>query len=215
MDKQPQSSNPQVPTAIETERTILAKALTNKEQALELLSGTDESYFWSLKNQSIYLAIRDIVAEGGTPDYITVSNHLKGSDGVKASDIAALIEAQFDSHASIPQLVAILEQAATQRQTLRLILDAQQDIAASRQDVLPNLVSELLKLNSRSVRKTTFTAKELVAEFYETLGERQRNGGIAGIPFGYRDLDTYTSGMKPGQLIFIAARTSQGKSAFS
>src|SRR4051812_1967369 len=102
MDKQYQSSNPQVPTAIETERVVLSKALTNKEQALELLSGTDESYFWNFKHQTIYAAIRDIVSVGGTPDYITVSNHLKGSDAVKASDIAELIESQFDSHAGIP-----------------------------------------------------------------------------------------------------------------
>ncbi len=212
---QQEHSNPPVPQAIDTERVVLARALTSKEEALDLLSKADASCFWNYAHQLIFTAIRDIIAHNGTPDVVTVSERLKDSNVVKFSDVSELIVAAFDSHAPIGQLTSILQQVATQRSVLKLIEEARRNIAEAKPDVLPHLINKLLDINNGASNKTLFTAEEISKEYFATLADREQQGGIAGIPFGYHTLDLATAGAKPGQLIIVAGRPSQGKSAFS
>jgi Mrp family chromosome partitioning ATPase len=45
--------------------------------------------------------------------------------------------------------------------------------------------------------------------------EQARQGGSTTVPTGFHDLDALTGGLKPGDLIVVAARPSVGKSAFA
>lgn len=57
---------------------------------------------------------------------------------------------------------------------------------------------------------------DLIAPSMESL-ERNVNGGgnVTGVSTGYHKLDDMTAGLHPGDLILIAARTSQGKTALA
>ena len=44
---------------------------------------------------------------------------------------------------------------------------------------------------------------------------RDRNRGVVtGVPTGFKDLDSYLSGLQPSDFVLVAARPSMGKTAF-
>ena len=49
----------------------------------------------------------------------------------------------------------------------------------------------------------------------EIESAQNRGGDMTGIPTGFTDLDAYTHGLHPGQLIIVAARPAVGKSTFA
>ena len=49
----------------------------------------------------------------------------------------------------------------------------------------------------------------------DDLFQLDHSNGVTGISTGFLDLDTYTSGFQPGDLIIVAGRPSMGKTAFS
>lgn len=49
----------------------------------------------------------------------------------------------------------------------------------------------------------------------EDLSERQRRGGVSGLPTGFATLDRLLGGLEPGQLLLAAGRPGMGKSAFA
>ena len=49
----------------------------------------------------------------------------------------------------------------------------------------------------------------------DDLYQRENQSGVTGISTGFEDLDQFTSGFQPGDLIIVAGRPSMGKTAFS
>jgi len=49
----------------------------------------------------------------------------------------------------------------------------------------------------------------------DDLYQRENQSGLTGISTGFEDLDQFTSGFQPGDLIIVAGRPSMGKTAFS
>jgi replicative DNA helicase len=56
---------------------------------------------------------------------------------------------------------------------------------------------------------------DIVITCMDRAEELAKRGGITGIPSGFRDLDWYTCGFQPGDLIILAARPGMGKTAFA
>ncbi len=54
-----------------------------------------------------------------------------------------------------------------------------------------------------------------MAERIDMLFSRDNQSDVTGIPSGFADLDSMTSGLQPGDLIIVAGRPSMGKTAFS
>jgi replicative DNA helicase len=55
----------------------------------------------------------------------------------------------------------------------------------------------------------------IIESCIDTAERMRHNSGITGVPTGYPDLDWYTCGFQPGDLIVLAARPSMGKTAFA
>ena len=54
-----------------------------------------------------------------------------------------------------------------------------------------------------------------VVERIQELHDRDNPSEITGVPTGFTDLDSKTSGLQPGDLIIVAGRPSMGKTAFA
>ena len=56
---------------------------------------------------------------------------------------------------------------------------------------------------------------DIVTNCMDRAEELAKRGGITGVPSGFRDLDWYTCGFQPGDLVILAARPGMGKTAFA
>ena len=81
-------------------------------------------------------------------------------------------------------------------------------------DVVEQGGSEFSKLSLKEKSKLK-TGAEVVDSAREGILQRQKVGGINGIPSVIRSLDKMTCGWQKNDLITLAARTSVGKTAFS
>lgn len=71
-----------------------------------------------------------------------------------------------------------------------------------------------LALTGRS--RDFVSISDIVGETFRKLEELNKSGReIVGLPTGFRQLDTLTSGLQPGNLVVLAARPSMGKTALA
>src|SRR5260370_1031887 len=73
-----------------------------------------------------------------------------------------------------------------------------------------------LDQHRRGVGVGLLPIKDIVRDNFERLERIFREGkSITGIPTGYVELDKLTSGLQPSELLILAARPSQGKTALA
>lgn len=74
----------------------------------------------------------------------------------------------------------------------------------------------IFDIAQEQVRRDFIHIGEAVADQLQEIEERIKGGGeLPGLPTGFRKLDEMTSGLRPAQLIIVAARPSMGKTAFA
>jgi replicative DNA helicase len=72
----------------------------------------------------------------------------------------------------------------------------------------------IMDLSQKRVSRSYRSIRELLVETLEKIEQLcQKKGGVTGLPTGFTDLDKYTSGLQPSDLILLAARPSMGKTA--
>jgi replicative DNA helicase len=82
------------------------------------------------------------------------------------------------------------------------------------QDVIDFAHEELIQVGED--REASFqNAGDLVLPALEKLEQAYRNNGIEGLKTGYYEFDELAGGLKPGELVVIAARTSIGKTTLA
>src|ERR1700756_3234772 len=82
--------------------------------------------------------------------------------------------------------------------------------------ILDNAESSIFQLAEDRIRAGLIPVKDIVRDNFERLEKIFREGkSITGIPTGYVELDKLTSGLQASELLILAARPSQGKTALA
>jgi len=96
----------------------------------------------------------------------------------------------------------------------RILNDAVLSVVGKTTDESTRILEDaLFAVKDLSSEKHVANLKEQVLSFREKvsrLGE-----GVTGLRTGFRKYDDFTSGLQPGELIFVAGETSQGKTSFA
>src|SRR5579885_2383026 len=89
-------------------------------------------------------------------------------------------------------------------------------LAALADGMPDNAESSIFALAEDRIRAGLIPVKEIVRDNFERLEKIFKEGkSITGIPTGYTELDKLTSGFQPSELLILAARPSQGKTALA
>lgn len=201
-----------LPSNPDAERQVLGAILTDSK-AMDLVAPILSSEdFYIPKHQKIYEAALSIYADKDAVDTTTVSAKLPASkatveelaDGIRATT-------NVDSHARL------IKAAADKRN----ILDVANRLASMAYDKELEEVRTFAKsavteiLTNTDERKKLLTPDDQIELLYELIKQRREQGGPISLSTGYKRLDGYIDGFKPGDLIVLAARTSVGKSSFA
>src|ERR1700746_3076193 len=82
--------------------------------------------------------------------------------------------------------------------------------------ILDGAESSIFALAEDRVRAGLISVKDIVRDNFERLERIFKEGkSVTGIPTGYSELDKLTSGFQPSELLILAARPSQGKTALA
>jgi len=206
----------------EAEQAILAGILINNEamnQVLEVLRPDD---FYREAHGQLYEGMLGLYNDNEPIDLITLSQYLTKKGWLESAGgteyLASLVDAVSTSagilyHAEIVRDLSVRRKLIAQcssiseycfqnwKETDELLDMAEQSIF----DIAEERISEGFS-PLHDVVMGSFKKLESVAE---------QEGFLTGVPTGFKELDRYTTGLQPGDLIIIAGRPSMGKTALA
>lgn len=212
------------PHSIEAEQSVLGGLLLRNQAWPEVSGILSAEDFYTQDHRTIFTAISEVIAARKPCDFVTLTEHLRQQKRIdEAGGMAYLgtLAADATSASNVAAHAGIVRE----RSTLRSLIALGQDIADLGYETHGREATELLReadrlfsaLRGRGVADAmTFgqAATAALEDIERSRGERAA-GRPAGVPYGIPAIDRATGGMRPGELIGVAARTSVGKTAFA
>lgn len=217
-----QSSGGRVPPqAVEVEEAVLGSMLIEHEAAtiaLQLLKADD---FYKPAHRHIFETLQDLYERDNPLDLITVENELRDKkllDTVGGTSFLADLTRSVSSAANVEYHAQIISEKAIKRNLIIQcsdIIKNAYDSTSDAYDALDEAEQRIFEIANAKSRASSQAIGDILKDTLQYLEDlRGKPSGITGVPAGL-DVDTYTSGWQPGDLIIIAARPSMGKTAFT
>jgi len=205
----------------EAEGAVLAACLQDTDALAEVVETLSADDFHKPAHRIIFEAACELFGRGDSVDPVTVAAALTSAgnlDRIGGKNALAEIIAGhpfvFNAHRHA--------RIVRDRATLRRLMSAGaaiQDVAKAVPDDVPAAVDECESLvfavrDDRSGR-TPKLVRDSLGAVMESLERRQQVGGeITGVPTGFSDFDTMTTGLLPEQLVMVGARPGMGKTVW-
>ena len=210
------------PHNLEAEQSTLGGMLLSQEAVAEVIEEVAGVDFYAGKHELIYNAILNLFGRGEPTDVIAVTDELnKQANLLRAggSDYLHSLASYVPTAANAGYYAKIVGDKAI----LRRLIDAGTRIAQSGydsqgevEDLVNQAQAEVYKVSSQSSKEDYVGLSDsLEAAIHDIELAQNRGGEMTGTPTGFTDLDSYTHGLHPGQLIIVAARPAVGKSTFA
>lgn len=210
------------PHNLEAEQSVIGSMMIDKTsiaKALEVLKSED---FYKDAHKSIFNAIQELFQKDVPIDLVTVIEHLRATNKLEIAGGITYITEISDSVPTTAHLESYIE-IVSKKSLLRRLISASTEVIEScykRQDEVEKVLDEAEKkifdiAEKRSVAEYEPLSAVLERGFIEIERIFNNKGVTTGVPSGFRDLDTKTSGFQKGDMVLIAARPSMGKTTFA
>ena len=215
------------PHSVESEQSVIGGLLIENaalDRVADILSASD---FYRHDHRLIYQHINQLINSSKPADIITVAESLENSaelSGVGGIAYLGALAQNTPSSANIRRYAEIVRERAVVRQLIEVSSGITDSAFNPQGRDAKNLLDEaelkILKIAESGQRTSQgfSSVQELlpgVINRIDDLFQLDHSNGVTGISTGFLDLDTYTSGFQPGDLIIVAGRPSMGKTAFS
>jgi replicative DNA helicase len=204
------------PASVESEQAVLGGLLLDPS-ALAKVSLSD-SDFYRRDHQLIYRAVCELDAQGKPYDAVTLADWFAGQGLAEhVAGGAYLIElvSGTPSAANITAYAATVREKAHKRQQIEIgtaLVNAAFG-AGKPQESADEAIRELMA-QSKSEQACEFTLKQALKQAWDDVEDAYlHKGELRGIPTGFARMDKRIGGWHKGDLIFIGARPSMGKTA--
>jgi replicative DNA helicase len=203
----------------EAETSVLGAILIDKD-AISIVSGLiSESDFYNPVNGIIFSAMLSLYEEGKPIDVLTLASAIKKNktkQKIESSYLADLVNS-VPTAANIEHYAHLIKEASTKRSLIRIgseIVETAFTESAEVDDLLNKAESSIFSVSQSNALRTFVPLKEALAESFDRIDELHKKGvGLRGIRTGFVDLDSTLSGMQSSNLLILAARPGQGKTA--
>ncbi|MFH2103000.1 MAG: replicative DNA helicase [Chloroflexota bacterium] len=210
-----------VPHNREAEEAVVGAVLINPEVYYDLAQFLQADDFYIHRNRWVWEAFNRLHEQRVPLDLLTVSEELErmaqlGEIGGPAYLTALLNQVPTSLHAEA--YGHMVEAAAIRR---RMITAANQiaTLAYAENESVEYVMEESEKavfyVSERRLRHDVEPIRQVLSTVYDQIDElARRDEEIHGVPTGFIDLDRMLGGLQPSDLLIIAGRPGQGKSAF-
>jgi len=210
------------PNNMEAEQSVLGGMLLSQEavaDVLEVVAGVD---FYAPKHELIFNSIVSLFGRGEPTDVIAVTDHLNKEGNLLKAGGADYLHS-LTSFVPTAANASYYGKIVADKAILRRLIDAGTKIAQSGyesqgevEDLVNQAQSEIFQVATQSTKEDYVGLSESIDVAIRDIEMAQNRGGeLTGISTGFSNLDAYTHGLHPGQLVIVAARPSVGKSTFA
>ncbi len=208
------------PQAIEVEKHVIGALFLDAEalgEALEILKPED---FYLEKHQVIFEAVAGLFEKNSPVDLITISESLKkGQKFELAGGDAYLMEISSEvvSSANVAQHCGIIKEKALLRSLISSatrILEKAYDGSQEPGEIMDSAEGEIYAISETTIKQGFVPIKRILSDTFKLI-ESYSKGEVIGVPTGFKDFDSITSGFQKTDLIILAGRPAMGKTALA
>lgn len=211
-----------LPHNLEAQRAVLGAVLIANERFEGVAAVLTAGMFLRDAHRRIWAALVTLAGRQSALDLVTLREALERAGELEDVGGPAYLASLIDG---VPRATNVTHYAGIVRELhLRRQLMAQAralESAAAATDVeasalLDAGMAQLLRLSAETTPGDLVDGPRLASEalaWLEEVAQRRGQGRVSGTPTGWPALDDMTDGLQPGDLIVLAARPSQGKSA--
>ncbi len=212
----------QVPNDINAEAAVLSAMMIDTYSVAKAIEMLEVDHFYRKAHQIIFKTICDLFENNIEIDIITLIDKLKISKQLEAIGGEAFINELSDvvlSSANIEYHADIVLKKALVRQLIEASNKIIEGCYASDKDA-DDIVDEaeqlIFNIAERPNRKTFEWIHNIISTTVKNIEETAASKkSVLGVPTGFIDLDRKLGGLRPGQLIIVAARPAMGKTSFA
>jgi replicative DNA helicase len=213
------------PQAVEAEQSVLGAMMLSKDAIADVVEIVRPGDFYRPAHQLVYDAVLDLYARGEPADAVTVSAELTRAGQLVRAGGAPYLHTLI-SLVPTAANAGYYAQIVAERATLRRLVTAgtrivqmgydtasgSADVTGSVDDVVDRAQDEIYEVTARRTSEDYVHIESLLASTLDEIDKISATGGIGtGIPTGFHQLDEYTNGLHPGQMITVAGRPGSGK----
>jgi len=210
------------PQNLEAEMAVLGSMLLDEDAVSVAIEHLDSGYFYKDTHQRIFEAIVELYSNNKAVDIITLTDELRRKgllEAIGGASVLTSLANAVPTSANIGHYAGIVKG----KYILRTLISNATKIVGQcyeSEDNIDAVLDEserlIFEVSERKNRGSYQHLKEIIKSSIETIDKLyQKKAHITGVPTGYIEFDSKTSGLQPSDLIIIAGRPSMGKSALA
>lgn len=222
------------PQNLEAESAVIGAVLLNNEIGLRVTDILRYTDFYKPANQHIFKIIGEYIADYKNVDLTILYDELRNRQELDLVGGAAYVSSLVDSVASSANAeyyAQIVKEKSLMRDLSiachQILNDVYGDIphnhpdredmlARHAEEILEDAEKQIFQVAEKRARSDYSSIKDIVKDVFTKIEEwGDRKARYTGIPTGFVQLDDYTSGFQPTDLVIVAARPSVGKTTLS
>lgn len=214
-------SEPRIPPHDEqAEASILGAILIDKDALSDVVEFLRPEYFYKDSHIQIFTSMLSLFEKHEPVDIVTVTAQLKKMGKYKdigGSSYLTELTNMVPTSANIEVYGRIVADHYVKRSLIGISATLSQDAFSEGRDVkdiLDKAESEILAISEKRSHRDFIPIKDALAESFDRLDELHKRGSaLRGVSTGFADLDHKLAGMQDSNLLILAARPGQGKTA--
>jgi len=210
------------PQSVEAEQAVLGSILLDNDSLHQVVEILEVEDFYREAHRKIFASMLELYNKNEPSDLITLTESLNQKKQLEEVGGASYLSSLVDN---IPTAANVLYYAKIVREksVLRKTITAATEIITrgyeNREDVdslLDFAENRIFQISEYQIKPSFYPLREILKSSFLTIEKLyERRELITGVPSGFHDLDTLTSGFQDSDLIIIAGRPSMGKTSFA
>lgn len=210
------------PHNLDAEQAVLAGILINNEAMNDIMDMLRVDDFYREAHADLFGGMIHLYNDNEPVDLITLSQYLTsknllekvgGTEYLASLVNAVSTSAGIRSHASIIRDLSVRRKLISQ---CSIISESCFNNWDETDELLDRAEQSIFEIAEDKIRESFTSMEDVVKGSFKKLESVvEHDGFVTGVPTGFIDLDRYTAGLQPSDLIIIAGRPSMGKTALA
>ena len=201
---------------------VLLDPVPSMGEAISYLPAPGAQCFYDLRHQTIYSALVVMHDDRRPINTVTLCQWLKDRNLLEEVGGMVYVASLADMTPSAAGIGAYLE-TVREKHLLRMTIRACTDVVSRVYEYeghvdsfMDSMERDMMAISQARVRTVTPNVRELVRQAIQDIEDcHLLKGKLSGLATGFGDLDKYTGGLQPADMIVIAARPSMGKTSLA
>lgn len=205
----------------QAEASVLGAILIDKDSIADVIEFLRPEFFYKDSHANTFNAMMNLYEKHEPIDLITVTAELKKLGKYKEVGGASFLS-ELTNIVPTAANIEIYGRLVADHFVKRKLIEVSGKIAQKSfndkeevKSLLDMAESEILAVSEHRAYKDFIAVKDALAESFDRLDElHKRSSSLRGVGTGFNDVDNKLAGMQDSNLLILAARPGQGKTAF-